>query len=202
MNNGKEFEQDIKLSLEKMPYLWIYRPSDFGGGQAQRFTNYSLCDYIVFNTKERELYLLELKSIQGKSISCPSVSLINQIQNLKSDLDNEEDNEIRKKIKEQLKILLKKANGYKIKYHQLKGLTDIDVDDNFNNIYPYFLINFRDINKTYIFNATDLMLLLKEIKKSSINLDDIEKSYGLLVPSTQVRNTKHYIYDLEKVLWQ
>lgn len=200
MNKGKEFEQDVKVSLQNDSNLWVYRPSDFGGGQAARFTNHSLCDFIVFNNQSRILTLLELKSVKGKSISCPSIELISQIQDLEVSIEYEENTEKKKKLKETLKTLLKKANGYNIKWHQILSLIRI-AEKGYTAMSEYFVINFREENKTFIISPNDLLFILENNKKSSINISDLEDSYALLVPATQIRNTKHYNYDLNKWIY-
>lgn len=69
-NVGKLFETQIKKSVPD--YVLLYRLPDpaqsFGSGSL-RFSNRNPFDYIMFDTKSRILYALELKTVAGKSIS-------------------------------------------------------------------------------------------------------------------------------------
>lgn len=201
MNKGKEFEQDFKKSLESSGLdLWIYRPSDFGGGQASRFTNPSLCDYIIFNKLTGHLYLLELKSSQSTSFSTPSAEehyrLVGE-QKAIDDITNKEDKKIAQKA---YKELLKRANGHNIKYHQIKELFDIEQNkDTNNNLHACFILNFRKYDRTFIIKPSDLCACLIESKKSSVNLADLEK-YGKEIKQNKIRNTQHFDYDVSEVI--
>lgn len=197
MNEGKKFEQDFKKSLDQhKEKLWVYRPPDFGGGQAARFTNSSLCDYTVFNDSTQELYLLELKSTRGKSISCPSYSLISEIKNIRNDIETKSADDI-KAAKDLLKEKLKKANSYDIKYHQIMGLYDIE-NSNYNHINAYFIINFREHETTYYCKASTILFILSETKKSSINMGDLEKINVKKIP--QFTNRTRQYYDIGELL--
>lgn len=64
---------------------WIYRlrdnASSFSGGSNTRFTSSNICDYIAYDDISRTLYLWELKSTKGTSISLDMVRQ-NQIDGL------------------------------------------------------------------------------------------------------------------------
>ena len=71
-NAGKNFESRFKASVPD--YCLKYRPVDaaqsFGGGSdALRFSIKSPCDFMLFDTRRRLFYCLELKSTKGGSIS-------------------------------------------------------------------------------------------------------------------------------------
>lgn len=70
-NAGKKFEDNFKKSLPD--WCLVIRLPDpaasFSGGTETRFSVKNPCDYIIFNTKQRVLYCLELKSTKQKSIS-------------------------------------------------------------------------------------------------------------------------------------
>lgn len=198
MNEGKKFEQDFKKSLDQHTDLWVYRPSDFGGGQSGRFTNVSLCDYIVFNTSTQELYLLELKSVQGKSISCPSCGLMNIIHNLQSDINNKKTDDV-KAARALLKEHTKKANTYNIKYHQIADLKDIE-NTGYKHVNVYFIINFRDYDKTYYCTPMTLISILLETKKSSINISDFDRFNIKTISQSKNRTRQHY--DIGELLCQ
>lgn len=70
-SEGKIFENAIKSSVPKT--CWIYRlrdnASSFSGGTNTRFASSNICDYIAFDDISRTLFLWELKSTKGTSIS-------------------------------------------------------------------------------------------------------------------------------------
>ena len=198
MNEGKKFEQDFKRSLDECSNLWVHRPSDFGGGQSGRFTNSSLCDFVVFDDDKPSLYLLELKSVQGKSISCPSYSLMNTIHDLQNDIKTKTTDDI-KAAKELLKQYIKKANGYDIKYHQIKDLYEIECK-NYTHIYAYFVINFRSYDITYYCTPSTLLYILKKTGKSSININDFV-SNNVMQMSQSTRKTRKE-YNVKEILCQ
>lgn len=200
VNKGKVFEQDFKDSVDETPGIWAYRPSDFGGGHNSRFTNHSLCDFFVFNNIIGELFLFELKSTQSTSISCPSIKDIRKVSAMQSMLHDNLTAEEKKDVQKALKELLKRLNSYKIKYHQLKSLMDIECRDDYTRMHPYFLLNFRNVNETYLIKPTDLYRALIDTEKASVNIADIKKFCGVLIPQTQVRKTQHYTYHIENVL--
>lgn len=201
MNKGKEFEQDFKKSLESSTLdLWIHRPSDFGGGRASRFTNPSLCDFMVFDKEHGELYLLELKSKQNTSFSAPSAEThykLVEAQKHIHEVDNKED---KKAAQKAYKELLRQANAHDIKYHQISELLNVERNENTkNNIHAYFILNFRKYERTFIIKPSDLCACLIESKKSSINLADAEK-YGKEIKQNKIRNTQHFDYDVSEVI--
>ena len=201
INYGKEFEQDFKTSAESLDRVWLYRPSDFGGGQAARFTNHSLCDYILFNDATGKLFLLELKSVQGNSISCPGVTLCADIDFAQQLLLDVTDKETKKQRKEDLKNKLRKGNSYKIKYHQLSNLIQIETDIRYNNIETYIIINFRDYNKTFCCKPSKLIDILQHTHKSSVSVKELEEAECYIVPQESVRQTRHWLYNIEDVIY-
>lgn len=194
MNEGKQFEQDFKKSLETYSDTWIYRPSDFGGGQSTRFTNHSLCDYMMFDYSNGELYLFELKSKQSTSISCPSYNQFLERLQLQKRVDESLIKENKKNAQDALKALTKKMNEHDIKYHQIESLYKTSQVS--EKMKCYFVLNFRKYNRTFCIKPTDLINCLKETGKSSINIDDILTYNGIEIEQIQVRNTKHYFYDI------
>lgn len=71
MNIGKKFEQAIAKSAPD--YVKIHKLPDsaqsFGGCNNLRFSRKNPFDYILWDSKYRILYALELKTVDGKSIS-------------------------------------------------------------------------------------------------------------------------------------
>lgn len=200
VNKGKIFEQDFKDSLDVFPNMWAYRPSDFGGGQSSRFTNHSLCDFMAFNNTTGNLFLFELKSTQTTSVSCPPVksiiSLLEMEMQLLDNLTKEEKKVIHKAIKE----LTHHLNTYKIKYHQIKSLLEIECNPEYFRMDTYFLLNFRDVNRTFLIKPSNLYQSLVDTQKASINISDIMSHNGIEVEQEQVRKTQHFIYHLEDIL--
>ena len=68
---GKVFENNFKKSMPD--YALLYRLPDaaqsFGKSSNLRFSNKNPFDFILFDSKWKILYALELKSVKGKSIS-------------------------------------------------------------------------------------------------------------------------------------
>lgn len=201
-NTGKEFENDFKKSVEEYPEIWIYRPTDFGGGQAARFTNHSLCDYILFNNITQALFLLELKTIQGKSISCPSIELLSSINEIESQITATKDTEHKKELKKVLKELLHKGNSYKIKQHQIKGLLEVENNDVYLHIHPYVIINFRDSNETFVCKPSQLLKILSATGKSSLNTEDLKQYNCKILEQNHIRNTKRWKYEVKEMLYK
>lgn len=85
-NEGKKFEEDFKKSIPEG--CWCYRLRDssgawtnLGNGENTRFTPSNICDFMVM--KSDILFLLELKSIKGASISFSCIR-DNQVKELSS----------------------------------------------------------------------------------------------------------------------
>lgn len=79
-NEGKKFEEDFKKSVPSNAF--IYKLKDAGGwsnASNTRFTVNNICDYIMY--ADKTLYLLELKSLKGKSLPYSNVKE-NQIKGL------------------------------------------------------------------------------------------------------------------------
>ena len=70
-NSGKVFEDNFKKSIPD--YALLYRLPDsaqsFGNSSNLRFSNKNPFDYLLWDSKLKLLYALELKSVKGKSIS-------------------------------------------------------------------------------------------------------------------------------------
>ena len=70
-NIGKNFEADFKKSVPS--YSLLYRLPDsaqaFGGTNKLRFSSKNPFDYLMWDSKNRVLYALELKTVAGKAIS-------------------------------------------------------------------------------------------------------------------------------------
>lgn len=74
-NAGKVFEEDFKRSVPE--YCYLQRLNDSAQAMqtksSLRFSLRNPCDFIMFDTKERVLYALELKSTKSKSISFETI---------------------------------------------------------------------------------------------------------------------------------
>ena len=79
-NRGKAFEKDFVSSFS--PEIFVYRLKDssssWGNDKSNtksRFTVKNICDFIAYGNNQAKLFLLELKSIQGKSCSFKNLKL-------------------------------------------------------------------------------------------------------------------------------
>ena len=86
-NRGKAFEKDFVSSFRKDIFTYRLKDSSSSWGNDKnnvksRFTPKNICDFIVYSySNQGRLFLLELKSIQGKS--CPFKNLkLHQIESL------------------------------------------------------------------------------------------------------------------------
>lgn len=71
MNIGKKFEKDFSDSIPE--YVLVHRLPDsaqaFGNNSGLRFSNKSPFDFLLWDSRRRVLYALEMKSVSGKTIS-------------------------------------------------------------------------------------------------------------------------------------
>lgn len=68
-NKGKKLEENWKKSVPSDVFFYRFKDSAsayYGGNEHLRFSNKNICDCMLFDGSK--LYLLELKSIKGKSI--------------------------------------------------------------------------------------------------------------------------------------
>lgn len=67
-NTGKRFETSFRESVGEELFFYRFRDgtSSWGGGTATRFQQTNICDCELFDGER--LYLLELKSVSGKSL--------------------------------------------------------------------------------------------------------------------------------------
>lgn len=76
MNVGKVFENDFKASVPD--YCLLQRlndpPQSFSQGAGTRFSIKNPCDFLLFQTRSRILYCLELKSTNKKFMSFENIS--------------------------------------------------------------------------------------------------------------------------------
>lgn len=84
MNPGKIFENDFKNSIPDD--CWLYRLRDnaasFDRSKSTRFASNNACDFILYTDYSPMLFLLELKTVQNKSIPFSMVRK-NQIDSLR-----------------------------------------------------------------------------------------------------------------------
>lgn len=78
-NKGKIYEEDFKNSIPE--YCFIQRlydpPQSFVQSADTQFSNKNMCDYIVFDTSNKLLYLLELKTTMYKSMAFEDINTDN-----------------------------------------------------------------------------------------------------------------------------
>jgi penicillin-binding protein-related factor A (putative recombinase) len=83
---------------------------------------------------------------------------------------------------------LKSVKGKSLpKPKQLEGLCKID----FDNVFPVILINFRELEQTYMVSARAFEMDLKAKGKVSLNVGDIAK-IGQLIPQQKIRTRYKY----------
>lgn len=210
-NNGKRFEEDFKASFSE--YVWTYRPPDTGGGMMARFTQESLADLIVYNTINGDLSLVELKSTLGTSVSFKPYELCMQYEKEKKEFDEwnaQQTADTRRPIKEEIKAhrkylrgLYKETNQGMIKYHQIKGLKE--VEDRYNGkIKSYIAFTFFKTNDTFLVPINEFYNHWKTTKKKSININELNElvKAGKANPVGQeyIRRTMRSKYDLSATL--
>lgn len=70
-NTGKVFEESLRKSVPD--YALLYRLPDaaqsFGGSNTLRFSRKNPFDFLLWDSKRRTLYALEMKTVSGNSIS-------------------------------------------------------------------------------------------------------------------------------------
>lgn len=206
-NNGKLFEENLRESFGK--HIWTYRPPDTGGGMMARFTQESLCDVIAYNTENKKLVLLELKSTLGTSINVRPYEQCMEYEKIKKDFDEwntKQTAETRKPIKDeirkqkkQIKELYKTTNQAMIKYHQLRDLMEIKED---YNIESYLVFTFFKTVNTYAVPITNFIEdFWKVTNKKSINEKDlnklIEANKAYKVPQEYIRRTMNSFYEVD-----
>ena len=141
MNVGKVFENQFKKYIPE--YCVLQRLNDSPQGFIQskltEFTPKTPCDFIMFDTYNRELWCLELKSTKQKYISFEDIN------------SNKEQN---KMIHKHQILGLKKFGNYK---HVNSGFL-------FN-----FRDEVNDTERTYYQDIHDFLNMCKKINKSSFN---------------------------------
>ncbi|ACZ09699.1 Penicillin-binding protein-related factor A, putative recombinase [Sebaldella termitidis] len=154
MNVGKRFEADIKASVPQNILFYRFKDSaNFGGanaGEFSRFTPRNVCDCFMF--KAPYLYLLELKTTQGKTYS-----------------------------------LNKSA------YNQLESFKKLG---DFENSVKAFIINFRELEKTYLVTTHELEKFLLRTGKKSIKAIECAE-IGILINQKKLRT--NYRYEIEDI---
>ena len=95
---------------------------------------------------------------------------------------------------------LKTHKGKSIPYSAMKQLDKmIEYQNKYEYINCIFIINFRDLNKTFIINVLRLDLIRSDTDRKSFAYDDI-KEWGVLIPQKLKRI--RYKYDLEEYFEQ
>lgn len=207
-NNGKRFEVDFKASFDS--HIWTYRPTDSGGGQNARFTIESICDLLAFDTKARNLVLMELKSTLGTSVSFKSHEFCMNYEKAKEDLEDwiaslpldtkkAKAEEIKMKRKE-IKLLYKETNGAMIKYHQILDLKKVKEEF---SIPAYIIFKFFKTTRTFAVPIDSFLEFWKETDKKSINEKDllelVEKEKALAIPQAYIRKSQASMYDVKEM---
>ena len=80
-----------------------------------------------------------------------------------------------------------------VRDNQLQGLYDAGL----KKVYAGFIINFRDIEKTFYINACSMLRFKESASRKSYPLSFFE-TYGQLIPQTKLRT--RYRYDIDSML--
>lgn len=204
---GKKFEEDFKDSINRERY-WVHRPSDtsnsYSGGATSRFTNTSLCDYVVYDSIDKELYLNELKSTKSTSVPFATRDLQEQLEQLESDLmcfratikgkQNDAQKSFIKALRDSIKLVKKNGNSKSIKLHQIVNMYN---DCKKYNIIGYIIINFRKTNHTYKVNIIDFVEKFWNVTdKKSINEQDCMSLGTIIKQQPKGAKSSRWIYDI------
>jgi recombination protein U len=154
MTIGKRFEADIKASVPENTLFYRFKDSpNFGGsnaGEFSRFTPSNVCDCFIF--KAPYLYLLELKTTQGKT--------------------------------------------YSLNDRAFKQLDRFKKLGDFENTVKAFIINFRELEKTYFITTYQLESFLMRTGKKSIKAVECDE-IGILISQKKLRT--NYRYEIEDI---
>lgn len=204
---GKKFEEDFKDSINRERY-WVHRPSDtsnsYSGGATSRFTNTSLCDYVIYDCIERQLYLNELKSTKSTSVPFATYDLQVQLEQLESDLSdfratirgkqNDAQKSFIKALNYEIKLIKRDGNAKSIKLHQIVNMYK---DCKKYNIIGYIIINFRETKHTYKINIIDFVEKFWTItNKKSINEQDCLEIGTIVQQRAKGTRSSRWTYDI------
>ena len=87
-----------------------------------------------------------------------------------------------------------KKQSFQIKKNQIEGL---HYANQFENVIAGFILNFRNVNKTYFLSINQFDEMESNLSKKSFNVDDVQNisnAYLILQKSKRVR----YTYDVGK----
>ena len=146
-NEGKKFEEDFFNSLSND--FFKYRLRDAGGwsdATNTRFTPSNLCDLIYFNGAT--LYLMELKSVKGKSMPFSNIGNIKKL------------------------------------YKMVEEASKKDT-------IPCYIINFREVERTFYIQANVLKEFYETCGKKSINVEDCLEIADLIPQSKKISRYKY-----------
>ena len=206
-NNGKMFEEDFRASFGQ--HIWSYRPPDTGGGMMARFTQESLCDTIAYNTKTKNLILLELKSTLGTSVSVRPYEQCMAYEKEKKEFEDwnaQQTAKTRKPLKDEIREhkkyirqLYKNVNNAMIKYHQIKNLLEVK---EMYNIKTFLAFTFFKTTNTYAIEVDSFVENFWKITdKKSINEKDLDTlvaaGQAYQINQNYIRRTMRSTYDVD-----
>lgn len=154
MNVGKVFEDDFKKSIPS--YCFYHRlkdpPQSFNQNDNLRFSWKNPCDAMIFDTKNRKFYTLELKTTKQKSISFEDINI---------------------KEKQKSKMIHK---------HQIESLLSFDNYDYIISGFIFnFRDEKNNIQKTYYQNIKDFINMINKIGKKSFNENDLMRFNPIII---------------------
>lgn len=174
-NNGKKFENNVKLSTEKQDILFerFKDNGKFGFSEQTRFSSENPCDCFMFDGNT--LYYMELKSTIGSSISFNQPVEIQPKGKPKPSIKSH-----------QVKSLLERAN-----YNNVYCGLLLDFDDRTNKKGEVIE------GGTYYIDIQTFVGWTRSVDKKSINKTDAE-FIGIKVD--KVKKKVNYTYDIRKLL--
>lgn len=171
-NSGKVFEQQFRKSIPD--YCLLIRlpdpPQSFTRRSDTKFSVKNPCDFIMYDSKSKNLYTLELKTTKYKSMS----------------FDKLEDSNT-------------STSNKMIHRHQIEGLLKFSKYENVVAGFVFnFRDEKNNMERTYFQNITMFMKMYEEIDKCSFNEMDLILHGAVKIEGTKKR--KNYIWDIENFL--
>jgi penicillin-binding protein-related factor A (putative recombinase) len=168
INEGKDFENQIKLSIEKAGYFY-HRLKDaaqsFNPSQLSNLRFSSKNPYDCFLYAYPTLFALELKSTKQTSFSF-----------WRQDFEDKT-----------------KSQTFLIHKHQIEGLKDAS---KYDGVIAGLILNFRSVNHTYFWRIDDFLKCTNALDKKSFNEADVINNNGCVINQT-LKKVK-YNYDIKQ----
>lgn len=168
-NTGKVFEEDFRDSLPN--YCLYHRlkdpPQSFHKQKDLRFSWKNPCDAMVFDSKNRIFYALELKTTKESSISFENINIL--------------ENQPKKMIHK----------------HQIESLLEFGKYNHTRSGFIFNFRNEKNNSQnTYYQNIHDFIKMTKEINKKSFNEKDLMKYSPIIISGKKKRTHYKWDLDM------